>query len=318
MLPDALVTLASAQDQVVSRAQLRAVGITRSSLRQHIRARRWALLGTRVVVLHTGPCSTRQRWWAGVLHAGDNAGLAGRSAAQSHGLTRMDDGQIHVLVPHGSRIPRLPGFRFHETRRRPLLHTPGLPARQPLAAALVSAATWSARRDVAAGLLATGVQQRRVEPSELARAVKAAGAVRHAPLMRAVIGDLAGGAESFAEIDGARLARLAGLPPPRRQSYRLVNGRRRYLDLDFGGWVAEIDGAVHLLPERHAADLLRHDDLILAGDRVLHFSALTVRLQPQQVVQRMRQADMRWGNHELAEDTGHPRRVSSANRGGGG
>lgn len=284
----------------MTRAQLRAIGVTRFALRRHVEAGRWALSGPRVVVLHTGPLSMRQKWWMAVLHAGRHAGLAGRSAAESYGLKRLDDGRIHVLVPHGSRVPRLPGFRVHETRHAPLIHTPGLPPRQPVAAALVSAATWSAPPEVAAGLLATGVQQGKVTPEELAVAVSAAGAVRHAPLMRAIISDLAGGAESFAEIDGGRLAARAGVPAPRRQAYRVVGGRRRYLDFEFDGWSMEIDGAVHLQVERHAADLLRQADLLLGGDRTLRFSSVTVRLDPASVIRRMRQADRLWGSRKEA------------------
>jgi hypothetical protein len=300
VIPAELAPLANAQDQLVTRAQLRDTGVTRHALRRHLQAARWAVIGARVVVLHTGPLSLRQKWWLAVLHAGCQAGLAGRSAAESYGLKRMDDGRVHVLVPHGSQVPRLPGVRIHETRRAPLVHTPGLPPRQPVPAALVSAATWSPLPEVAAGLLATGVQQGKVTPEALAVAVSAAGAVRHAPLMRAIVGDLAGGAESFAEIDGGRLAARAGIPAPRRQAYRIVGGRRRYLDFEFDGWSMEIDGAVHLQAERHAADLLRQDDLLLGGDRTLRFSSLTLRLDPGSVIRRMRQADQLWGSRKAA------------------
>jgi hypothetical protein len=137
------------------------------------------------------------------------------------------------------------------------------------------------------------VQQRCVDPAELRLALQR-NAVRHRALLRAVVDDLAGGAESFAEIDAVRLARRAGISAPRRQAVRILDGHRRYLDIEFDGWAMEIDGAVHLRSDRHAADLLRHDDLTLAGDRILRFAALTVRTEPQQVVRRMRLAHERW------------------------
>lgn len=284
---------ARSQDGVATRSQLRTVGVDRWMLRRRVTTDRWQTRGS-IVVLHNGPLSVRQRWWVGVLHAGPRAVLAGRTAATAFGLRRVDDGLIHVLVPPGRNIPSLAGIRVHESRHAHETPAVGVPPRQPLPEALICAGTWVSRAEVAAGLLATGVQQRKVRPDDLYRALIAAGPIRHATLMRQVINDIAGGAQSFAEIDATRLARRAGVPRPRRQSVRIVNGRRRYLDVDFGGWAMEIDGAVHERPEEFANDLLRHDDLVLAGDRVLRFAALTVRLHPEAVVRRMRQAHRTW------------------------
>lgn len=294
MDPQALRKLGIAQDGVVTRAQLRACGFDRWAVRNRIASGRWQPRGNRVVVLHNGPSSARQRWWIGVLHGGTSAVLAGRSAATSYGLSRMDDGKTHVLVPQRSNVPPLPGVRVHESAHAVEMACAGGLPRQPLAESLVSAATWAPRADVAAGLLASGVQRRAVGADDLRRALGRAGPVRHARLLRQVIADIAGGAESFAEIDAVRLARRAGIPRPRQQSLRVVGGRRRYLDVDFGTWAMEIDGAAHENSDQFAADLLRHDDLVLAGERILRFAALTVRLQPDAVVDRMKAAHRTW------------------------
>lgn len=289
-----LGALADAQDRVVSRAQLRGVGVDRWAVRHRVASGRWQAEGSRVIVLHNGALTRRQRWWAAVLHAGPGASLAGRTAAEAHGLARMDDGRVHVLTRTGRNIPALPGVRMHESRHAGEIDAVGCPPRQRPAHALVSAAGWSPRPEVAAGILAAGVQQRVVRPESLRGALAAAGPIRHAALLRRVIADLEGGAESFAEIDAVRLARSAGIPAPRQQSVRVIAGRRRYLDAAFDGWSMEIDGAVHLEAARHADDLLRHDDLTLAGDRILRFAALTVRTRPDQVVLRMRHAHAQW------------------------
>jgi hypothetical protein len=216
-------------------------------------------------------------------------------------MARVDDGIVHVITRTGRNVPPLPGVRIHESRTaRP--EASGTPPRQPVAPALISAASWTVRPEVAAGLLAAGVQQRAARPADLTVALDAAGPIRHAGLLRRVIDDLAGGAQSFAEIDVARLARQARIPAPRRQAMRVVAGRRRFLDVEFDGWALEIDGAVHEEPARHAADLLRHNDLTLAGDRILRFAALTVRLEPSKVVAQLRFAHQRWSARSASSE----------------
>jgi len=74
----------------------------------------------------------------------------------------------------------------------------------------------------------------------------------------------------LADIDFIRLCRRANLPPPRQQSIRVVDGRRRYLDAE---WlradgtrvVAEVDGAQHLTPEHWLDDMDRQNEIMLDG-----------------------------------------------------
>jgi hypothetical protein len=179
----ALMDLARQQDNVVTRTQLREVGYDRWAVRHRVRTDRWQIRGTRVVVLHSGPLTVRQAWWAGLLHAGPGAYLAGRTAATLHGVRGIEDGLCHVVVAPGRKTPALPGVRVHESKH-PADATNGSPRRQPLGPALVSAAAWTGRREVAAGILATAVQQRRVTPAELRLALCTAGRVRHAGILR--------------------------------------------------------------------------------------------------------------------------------------
>jgi hypothetical protein len=94
-----------------------------------------------------------------------------------------------------------------------------------------------------------------------------------------VLGDIEGGAQPFAEIDLGAVARSAGLPPPRRQAVRTDrNGRRRYLDADFGGFSVEVDGAIHLLPLTYWHDMSRQNDIVIGSGRpILRFSAMAIR-----------------------------------------
>lgn len=51
----------------------------------------------------------------------------------------------------------------------------------------------------------------------------------------------------------------------------------------------------HLEVRRHAADLHRQNDLALAGERILRFSALSVRTDGAAVVRQLRRAKALWG-----------------------
>lgn len=140
-----------------------------------------------------------------------------------------------------------------------------------MARSLIDAAAWSDSPRRACAILCAGVQQRLVRPGALVGELAAAGHVRHAGIMRAVLGDIGGGGHTLAELDLAPLARRAGLPPPRRQVLRREpGGRARYVDAEFdlpdgATLVVEVDGAVHLRPAQWWQDLSRQNELVIGG-----------------------------------------------------
>jgi len=114
-------------------------------------------------------------------------------------------------------------------------------------------------------------------------------------LYASVAGDIAGGSHSLLEIDFVKLARRAGLPPPRRQAIRIDNsGRRRYLDADFDTFAVEVDGAVHLRPQTWWDDMARQNAIVLTGKPILRFASVAVRLSPDDVIAQLREAYRRW------------------------
>lgn len=170
---------------------------------------------------------------------------------------------------HWSR--RLGSDQIHPTRA---------PRRTRIERSLIDIAAWSADPIRASAVLAAGVQQGLVRPTTLDRAVLAAGPIRHRRLLLLSLGDIAGGAQSFAEIDAVRICRRAGLPPPQLQRIRRdASGRRRCLDLcwpDYG-LVVEIDGGLHREVRRWLDDLLRQNEIVLGGQLVLRFATVVVR-----------------------------------------
>ena len=108
-VPAVVTHLARAQAGVLTRAQLRAGGVTAARIESALEARRWRTFGRTVVVLHNGALSTTQRHWVAVLLLSKPAALAGLSAAAAAGLTGFEPDQVHIVVAHDTHVQRRPG-----------------------------------------------------------------------------------------------------------------------------------------------------------------------------------------------------------------
>lgn len=293
-----LHNIADLQDAVMTRRQLREHGYDEGIVRSRIKGGKWQAFGRDVVVLHNGPPTTRQRQWVAVLSQHIGA-LAGLTAAAEHGLIGFVDDTVHIVIPHGARGHPMAGVRLHVSRRFDAadIHPARAIPTVRLERALVDAASWTPRERKACGILAASVQQRLTTAERLRPQLAAARSGRHHRLLTNVIGDIEGGAHSFAEIDVTRFAQRAGLPPPRRQVFRNDRAkRRRWLDADFGGFSIEIDGAVHLRPLRYWDDMERQNDLIIVtGQPILRFSTIAFRIAENTVVSQLAAANERFG-----------------------
>lgn len=295
-VPDGLADLAARQHAVLHREQLRAHGIGMAQVRAAVVAKRWQIVGRTAVILANAPLNIRQREWVAVLLPTKTAALAGLSAAAAAGLRGFEPDQVHILVAHDT-CTRLPSWvKVHESRRFSAadVHRAQGPPRTSASRSVIDAATWSGSARRACALLCAAVQQRLMTPGRLRRELHHAGAIRHAAIMRAVLGDISGGGHTLAEIDLAPLARQAGLPPPRRQALRREHdGKTRYLDAEFDlpdGTVlaVEVDGSVHLQPLVWWDDMSRQNELVIGGRSVLRYPSLTIRLEPQAVIDQLR------------------------------
>ncbi len=114
--------------------------------------------------------------------------------------------------------------------------------------------------------------------------------LRRSRAFRRLVGDLAGGAQSVAEIDVRRACRRAGVVPPHRQRLRVDRaGRRRYTDCEWDlpdgrVLVLEVDGAFHLEVSAYTSDMRRQRRLTTARRLVLRCSATELRHEPEQVM----------------------------------
>ncbi len=297
---DDFAALVARQEGVVDRDQLSQIGASRATLRKHFRSGRWVTLGSKVVVLHNGPLLRAQREWAALLAAGDHAVLAGRTGLALSGLRGWEDEAVHLLVPRGRDAPRASGLNvvIHETRvpANRQLASVGSPRRTPVDRSAIDAASWSRNERTACGLVAAVVQQRLSTGPRLLEALGAAGPIRHRRILRFALNDISGGAQALSEIDFAVFCRKYRLGRAIRQAVRRDGtGKRRYLDVLIespgGARVAcEIDGALHLVPSTYWQDMFRANELLIAGQPLLRFPTIALRLDEPVVADQIERA----------------------------
>jgi hypothetical protein len=285
---------------VVSRVQLRSHGWSDGQIDHEITYGRWHAPARGVVALQNAPLTYDQRLWAGVLHAGGGAVLTQLTACRRAGLEwKGDEETVHVLTPKGDLVEPMAGFVFHQTRRpyhRWLRPVGSGPPRLPVehAALLTAERDRFVRRAV--GLLAACVQQRLTTAELLLATAPQITKLRNGAVFAPALGDIAGGAQSFAEIDVGLLCERSGLAAPVRQAVRIdTDGRRRYLDCE---WeladgrvvVLEIDGSFHLQVGSWWRDMKRERAVVLSRSTVLRCSSIELRLEPWEVVADLRRA----------------------------
>lgn len=277
---------------LMKRSQLKELGWTRHHVDHEIAENRWTQVAPEVVALQNAPLTYEQRLWLGVLHVGSSAAISHGTACSRLGLTGWPCDGIDVITRKSHTLTRLPGFYFHETRRDypPWIRENSLPPMLRLDQAALLAAERKRASRIGIGFLAACVQQRLTNAERLLAVSLDISKLRHGKEFRLALGDIAGGAQSFAEIDIGNLCRRAGLKPPDRQEIRRDrDGRRRYLDCtwilaDGRRVVLEIDGSFHLLAENWWRDMRRERDLVISGRVVLRCSSIELRLSPDDIM----------------------------------
>lgn len=292
-----LADLAAEQAGMVSRAQLRALGWTADDVRNQAAAGRWRPHGRQAIALHSGPLTLEALRWLAVLEGGDECAVTGLSALQSHGLSGFEPERVQCAVPLGGLTVRTDWYIRRQSRRLcpDAVHPARTPATVRVGPALVDALEIIGSRVLGCALMAALVQQRLLRPDDLRGLIQPEPTLPGRRVYLGVAGDIGCGAHSLLEIDFRALARRARIPPPLGQSRRVDSaGRVRYLDADFGSFAAEVDGALHLRPLSWWDDMLRQNDVVIAGKPVLRFPSVMIRARPDQVIDQLRRAAARW------------------------
>jgi very-short-patch-repair endonuclease len=277
------LVLGRAEDQggVVSRDQLRDLGITRDEVVAHVRAARWRPLHTQSLVTHTGPVPAAGTWWGAVFEAGDRGLLDGASSLIAGGLQHYTEDTVRVSVPRGVLTRRAEGVVIRQTRRYDVADrvTLGVPRTHNHVAA-VRAALWARSDKQATFLLTLVVQQGMTTAGLLAEQLMRVKRDARRQLMATVITDLLDGVRSLGEHEFAQLCRARGIPEPARQVVRKGKDGRYYLDVIWEEWgvVVEIDGIQHTWAGNVVADALRHNSVTLGNALVLRLPLLGLRV----------------------------------------
>jgi very-short-patch-repair endonuclease len=289
---DAWREAAESQGGLVTRRQLRAAGVRSQAAAHRFETERWQSLSPTVVATFTGELTAVQRLWLGVLHGGEGALVAGLHAGELGGLKNWHRDEITVLVPSRIRVPtELSGYRFVRTVRdlgelRSAFLTP--PTCRPIAAVLL----WASEQDnirTTRGVLAAVVQQRLATPEQLIGELDRLGRLRWAGEMRRTLIEIAGGAQSVAELDVRRMCRVHRLALPTRQVKRHDSGGRvRFTDCE---WtlpdgrvlVLEVDGAFHMEAQQWEDDLARQRALSGSERLIVRCTARELRDEPERV-----------------------------------
>jgi very-short-patch-repair endonuclease len=276
--------------------------VGRDRLRSKVANGQWRRLCRGVVVTHNGPLSSAQALWAAVLAAGSGAVLAGLTAAHEAGLRLGRPGPIHLLVPGQrpyadlrQRMPLdVPAVLIHRTGDLPQAHLQlARPMRTTLPRALVDAAQWALSDQHARTVVIAACQQRLVTPAEIRDVVAQLPRAHRRKVVLETVKYAEGGATALSEIDLMKLCRRYRLPAPDLQEGRRDrSGRNRYLDAYWRQWQlhVEVDGAHHMQAGQWEADMRRQNEIWIAGDRILRFSAWQARHRPDEVAAQLRAA----------------------------
>lgn len=294
--------VAARQGGLITRAQLQDAGVDRWAIRHRIESERWVERSPTVIGTTTGILVREQLMWLGVLHAGGDAQVGDLTAAELAGLQNWHRDDVTVLVPKGTNLGEpLDGITFVQTRRPLRMFRTirsGLPVCR-VEPALLHWAAYQRSSRTADGVLAAAVQQRLTSPEQLVRWVELMRPLRWAKRFRTTLGEIAGGAQSVAEIDVRRMCRSCGLAPPRRQVRRRdADGRTRFTDCE---WelpdgrtvVLEVDGGFHMSVEGWEEDLARQRALSGPLRTVVRCTSRELRDEPERVGRDLRNLSRR-------------------------
>lgn len=229
----ALLNLARRQGGALSRAQCLRSGLPASSIDRLVRSGGWERLAPGVF-LASGDVSSMGLVWAGVLVAGEGAGVTGVAALWLAGL--VDDIGLPVVVACERRVTDAGPWIFRRLGRE----VRGAPPRTSPAVAFLDA--WpELRRDEARVVLGRMLQRRRATPDELARALASRSRIARRRDLERLLADAGVGIHSPLEARYADLVERAHrLPAASRQ----VASAAGVVDAEYAGFatVVELDG----------------------------------------------------------------------------
>lgn len=301
-LKDRVVSLAREQHGLVSRGDLKSIGVRPHQLRRLFADHSLEPMGTRALRICGAPPSPDQAVLAACMNS---AGVACcRTAAWLHGIGSFSGwARPEVLVDRQRYDYRRSEYRLHTTTwlpRRDVVEVRGIPCTN-IARTLLGLAALSPREitfDLVKGAVDEVIRDGKVTEPWLwwhLERVRCRGR-RGVAVMESVLELRADGAvtESWLEREFLRVLERAGLPLPACQA-RIDNRGSFAARVDFLyediALVIEVSGyRHHSTREQMSADARRRADLLDAGYSVLEFSHDQIVNEPAYVAERVRSA----------------------------
>lgn len=208
-----LLALADVQEGMLTRAQLRAAGVSDAVVRGRL-VSQWRAVPPGVVRLSRAPLDEHARYLAATLMAGPDAVITGIAGARLHGLTNAGTPEVVDLLVPARRAPRRAAFvRVSRTRRMPHARRQLGPLPVALPARAVADACRASTDARFAEALVIEAVQRRATTLTLLHDELYAGPRQRSATLRAGIAAAATGAWSVAEHDLVRLVRRSAVLP---------------------------------------------------------------------------------------------------------
>lgn len=267
----AQVWSAECQDGVISRAQALALGLTRNTIAWRLERGLWQRMLPGVYATFSGEPGRRCRLWAVTLQAGPGSALSHHTAAELWGLTSEPSAAVHITVPRGSPVARLPGVVLHYSGRVLAARHPVLtPSRTRIEETVLDLAQAAVTLDEALAWIFRSCAGRRTTPEHLAQAMRLRPRLRWRAELSRALGEAISGVHSLLEhryFTGVE--RPHGLPAGKRQLIIRRGSRRQYSDVAYEEYstLVELDGRV-AHPEASRWTDIRRDNANAADGRV--------------------------------------------------
>jgi very-short-patch-repair endonuclease len=276
-----LAALAQRQYGVVSRAQLLALGLTRTQITARLESGRLHALHRGVYAVGHRPRHREAAWLAAILACGEGAVLSHQSAAVLWRMADREGGLPHVTVRGRHRLPRIIVHEAHLTRRDMQVRF-GIPVTSPARTLIDLAHALDADEF---DRVAREAQYRNLFDVP---ALRDALQRRPASRVRRMLDDIAP-TQSKMEDRMLRICRRYRLPQPRTQQWN--SGRRidflwpeQRVAVEADSWEG------HGTPWAFQADRDQSNALQLAGYVILRFTHADITRRPAHVAQQIRAA----------------------------
>ncbi|NRQ50302.1 hypothetical protein [Aeromicrobium stalagmiti] len=257
----------------------------RGRVRQAVASGRWQRPQRGVVVDHNGPLTRDETDLVRLHFCAPGSALAGLSALRLDGLDGFTTEHTDIVLPEGARRPQpdVPGLVPHwSTELTDLdVHPLRAPRRTRPARSAVDAAAWASTERHAVAIVLAAFQQRLVNADAMHGAVSRRGPIRRRALIRESVLDAVGGVHSLPERDFTEICRRHRLPLPTHQRPVRSPTGRYYLDAAWQQWdvAAEVHGLPHIEVKQWSADVLRANEVVISGPRLVVFTSYAIRHQ---------------------------------------